>query len=88
MWKDEPLDEIQQPTRALCDDLLDKMVHTECGKVYCVCSQLGEVCRIVYAGFEKKRQTLKYLCPTVESGLHFADRDECHRMGIISPNAK
>ena len=88
MWKDEPLGDIRKPTRALCEDRVDTMVYTECGKVYCVCPQSGEVRPMFYAGFEKKRQTLKYRCPAVEYGLHCAGRDECHRMGGISPNAK
>ena len=88
MWKDEPLGDIRKPTRALCEDRVDTMVYTECGKVYCVCPQSGEVRPVAYAGFEKKRQTLKYRCPAVEYGLHCAGRDECHRMGGISPNAK
>ena len=39
------------------------MVYTECGKVYSVCPQSGEVRPMLYAGFEKKRQTQKYRSP-------------------------
>ena len=55
---------------------------------HCICPQSGEVRPMTFAGFEKDRQTLKYRCPTVEYGPHCAGRDECHRMGSLSPKAR
>ena len=53
-----------------------------------VCPQSGEARPKAYAYFESKRQTLKYRCPAVEYRLHCAGCDDCHRMGVISPNTK
>ena len=88
MWRDQPVGEFKQPTRALFEDRVDTIVYTEFGSVHCVCPQSGEVRRMIYAGFENDRQTLKYRCPAVEYGLHCAGRRDCHRMGGLSPKAK
>ena len=66
MWRDQPVSEFKRPTRALRENRVDTIMYTEFGSVRCVCPQSSEVRRMIYAGFEKDRQTLKYRCPAVE----------------------
>lgn len=63
MWKDG------EETRALPSGQYKNLTHDYKGTVFCHCQKTGEVRKMVYGGFEKDRNTLKYLCPAVAYGI-------------------
>ncbi len=54
-------DEQDDQTRPLGDSL--DVVYDHKGTVHCCCRSTGELRQMTYGGFERDRQTLKYLCP-------------------------
>jgi len=73
LWKDEGDDE----TRPVGDSL--DVVHDYRGTVYCWCDDggKGQLRPMVFGGFERDRETLKYLCPARHYGQKCPGAESC-----------
>jgi hypothetical protein len=77
MWKDP------DETRLLKSHQYKNVTHDFKGTVFCHCPQTGEIRKMVFGGFEKDRDALKYRCPALEYGLECKGAAECPiRKGI------
>ena len=89
LWREErrlpDYDPDQPITRALDPTRADNIVHTEKGRVLCVCPQTGEQRDLAFQGFEAERNTLKYRCPAAAYDLSCAGREACHRNAGVHP---
>ncbi len=84
--KDEPgYDPAKPITRPLYPDRADTIVYTEKGTVHCICSVTGEQRDMVFYGFEKDRNTLKYRCPAAVYGFSCEGCVECSSAGQSNP---
>ena len=79
LWKDG------ETTRALFDDRADSFVYDEHGGVYCICPQTGEQRALIFAGFDKDRDCLKYRCPAAACGLDCQGRAQCEANAQVGP---
>jgi len=70
MWKDGEQTRLVSGTR--------NVVYDYKGTVSCVCMSTGEQHEMAYGGFEKDRDTLKYLCPACHYGIGCPDKGNCH----------
>lgn len=61
----------------------DNIVYDYRGTVYCCCPKELKQREMAYAGFEKKRGTLKYRCPAEHYGLKCQGKEECPIKGSI-----
>ena len=59
MWKDG------EKTKQLKSKKVQNVTYDYKGTVFCHCPKTGEVRQMAYGGFEKKRETLKYICPAL-----------------------
>lgn len=71
MWKDG------EKTRQLKIKKVDNVTYDYKGTVFCHCPKTGEMRRMAYGGFEKKRETLKYICPALHYGLNCKGAEQC-----------
>ena len=55
----------------------DNIVYDYRGTVYCCCPKELKLKEMAYAGFEKKRGTLKYRCPAEHYGFECKGKKEC-----------
>ena len=53
------------------------VIYTYDGKVSCMCPQTGKVHSMVYGGFERDRETLKYRCPARYLGITCNGIEQC-----------
>jgi hypothetical protein len=63
LWKDG------EATKTLTTRKVQNVTYDYRGVVFCHCPKTGEIRRMAYGGFERKRQSLKYLCPALHYGL-------------------
>lgn len=71
MWKDG------EKTKQF-NSLKAQNITYDCkGTVFCHCPQTEEVRRMSFSGFEKKRDTLKYVCPALAYGIECKGASEC-----------
>jgi hypothetical protein len=86
--KNEPGYDPEKPiTRALFDERVDTIVHTEKGTLHCICPATGEQRDMAFQGFEANRNTLKYRCPAAAYGYECKGRNECAAFGQVNPSA-
>jgi hypothetical protein len=89
LWREEkqhPAYDPSQPiTRPLFPARVDTIVHTEKGRVHCICPQTGVQRDLAFQGFEADRKTLKYRCPAAAYDLDCQGREACHRAGGVTP---
>jgi hypothetical protein len=84
--KNEPGYDPEKPiTRALFDQRVDTIVHTEKGTLHCICPVTGEQRDMAFQGFEANRNTLKYRCPAAAYGFQCQGRKECSAFGQVNP---
>ena len=69
MWKDGEATKLVGGTR--------NVVYDYKGSVSCVCMSTGEQRQMAYGGFEKDRNTLKYLCPARHYGTECPAKGQC-----------
>ncbi|MFQ5487296.1 MAG: transposase [Gammaproteobacteria bacterium] len=88
MWREEkrmPDYDPQKPvTRPLYSQRADTIVHTEKGRVFCVCPVSQEQRDLAFQGFEADRNTLKYRCPAAAYGFACSGKERCHQMGQVN----
>jgi hypothetical protein len=70
-WKDG------EPTRLLTTRQVRSVTHDYRGTVFCHCPKTGEIRQMAYGGFEKDRQSLKYLCPALHYGVKCKGAAQC-----------
>lgn len=70
-WKDS------DKTRIFPSRQIDNLTYDYKGTIYCHCQVSGEVRKMVYAGFENDRNTLKYRCPAREYGIKCKGASKC-----------
>lgn len=63
MWKDG------EKTRLINHKKIKNVTYDYKGTVFCHCPITGEMRRMSYTGFEKRRETLKYTCPVLTHGI-------------------
>ena len=89
LWRDEKNEPGYDPakpiTRPLYPDRADTIVYTEKGTVHCICPVTGEQRGMVFCGFEKDRNTLKYRCPAAVYGFSCKGCGECSSAGQVNP---
>jgi hypothetical protein len=86
--KNEPGYDPEKPiTRALFDERVDTIVHTEKGTLHCICPATGEQRDMAFQGFEANRNTLKYRCPAAAYGYECKGHNECSAFGQVNPSA-
>lgn len=71
MWKDG------EKTKQLKSKKVQNVTYDYKGTVFCHCPKTGEVRQMSYGGFEKKRDTLKYICPALAYGIECKGASEC-----------
>jgi len=69
--------EREEKTRSVNLEKADNVVYTEDGEVSCVCPETGTERPMVFMGFEKKRECLKYRCPAAAYNCVCEGRDLC-----------
>jgi hypothetical protein len=88
-WREEKQHPDYDPSkpiaRPLFPDRVDTVVHTEKGRVHCICPATGEQRDLAFQGFEADRHALKYRCPAAAYGLDCQGRERCHRAGGVAP---
>lgn len=57
----------------------DNIFYTERAQIWCRCPVKGTERKMAFSGFECKRETLKFCCPTAAYGLHYEGWKKCHR---------
>ena len=90
LWQEHNLDpdQLKAPTRSLDANVYDTMLRTECGDLYCRCPESGHIRLMHYQGYEKKRATLKWVCPAAAFEFDCQGKDECYRLGQVRAGAK
>ena len=90
LWDEVNLDpdQLKVPTRPLDANVFDTMLRTECGDLYCRCPESGSIRSMHYQGYEKKRGTLKWVCPAAAFEFDCEGRAECYRLGEVAAGAK
>jgi Transposase domain (DUF772)/Transposase DDE domain len=71
MWKDG------EKTKQLKTIKIQNVTYDYKGTVFCHCPKTGEIRRMAYGGFEKSRETLKYICPALHYGINCKGAAEC-----------
>ena len=69
-WKDG------EQTRPLLEGA-DNIVYDCQGQLYCCCMKTGELGKMLYSGYEHKRDTQKWRCPAAVYGYECPDRERC-----------
>ena len=70
MWK-------EKETKLLTTRRIKNVTYDFKGTVFCHCPITGEVRCMAYGGFEKKRESLKYLCPAMHYGVECKGARQC-----------
>jgi hypothetical protein len=55
----------------------ENIVYNYKGDVFCICPATGDQREMAYGGFEKDRETLKYICPVQAYGIDCAGCKKC-----------
>jgi Transposase DDE domain/Transposase domain (DUF772) len=74
-WKDA------DETRQLKTRDIENATYDHIGTVFCHCPATGEIRKMTYGGFEEERQSLKYLCPAKQFGIHCQGAANCPLRG-------
>ena len=77
MWRDKE-------TRCLQNRELQNVTYDYEGTIFCHCPASGTIRTMAYGGFEKDRETLKYLCPAKHYGADCKGCSKCpfYKKGI------
>ncbi|MBU0700541.1 transposase [bacterium] len=75
MWKDK------EETHALKSDKVDNIAYNYKGCVYCYDMNTAEKKELAFNGFEKDRDSLKYLCPAKAYGMECKGKELCGEKG-------
>lgn len=79
-WKDSDV------TRTLKTREVKNVTYDYKGTVFCHCPETGEIRKMAFSGFEKDRNTLKYVCPALQYGIDCKGSATCPvRKGIRIP---
>lgn len=79
MWKDK------EKTRSFQSGphKYKNVVHDYRGTIFCHCPKTGDLSQMAFGGFEKDRDTLKYLCPALHGGIECKGASHCKvRQGL------
>lgn len=71
MWKDD------EATKQLKTNKVQNITYNYKGTVFCHCPKTGEIRKMAYGGFERKRESLKYNCPALAYGIVCKGASEC-----------
>ena len=71
MWRDG------EPTRQLRTKKIKNVTYDFKGTVFCHCPKTGDIKRMAYGGFERNRETLKYICPVLHYGASCKGAAQC-----------
>ncbi len=71
MWRDG------EKTKQLKTKKIQNVTYDYKGTVFCHCPRTGAMRRMAYGGFERKRETLKYICPVLAYGIECKGASEC-----------
>jgi hypothetical protein len=71
MWKD------REATKQFKTVNIKNITYDYKGTVFCHCPKTGEMRKMAYGGFEKSRETLKYICPALAYGIACTGAKEC-----------
>jgi hypothetical protein len=63
--------------KLLFPDKADNITYDYNGNVYCYCPLTSTKHKMAYAGYEKKRKSLKFRCPAMEYGFKCAGKEIC-----------
>jgi Transposase DDE domain/Transposase domain (DUF772) len=75
MWKDG------EETRLLQTREIKNVTYDYKGTIYCHCPKTAEIRKMGYGGFEKERETLRYLCPAKQYGIECKGAADCPLRG-------
>lgn len=76
MWK-------EKETKTFDEHQYKNVTYDYKGTVFCHCPATGEIRRMAYGGFEKRRETLKYICPALQYGIECKGAAQCKvRQGL------
>ena len=89
-WQEDNFDpdQLKAPTRPLHANVYDTMLRTECGDLYCRCPESGRIRLMHYHGYERKRGTLKWVCPAAAYEFDCQGKDQCYRLGQVRAGAQ
>lgn len=73
MWKDDDKTKILNENHHQFKNL----TYDYKGTIFCHCPMTGEVRKMAYMGFEKDRETLKYMCPAIRYGIECKGAAQC-----------
>lgn len=80
-WQIKPIIDIRNtwkdPDETKVSQANGQVVYDWKGTVSCVCEKRGTRYKMAHAGFEAKRQTLKYRCPALHYGIECASLGSC-----------
>lgn len=71
MWKDG------EKTKQLKGKKAENVTYDYKGTVFCHCPVTDEIRKMSFSGFEKNRETLKYVCPALAYGIECKGASEC-----------
>lgn len=71
LWKDG------ETTRLLNLHKVNNVTYDYRGTVFCHCPRTGEIRKMACGGFEKERNSLKYLCPAAHYGIECKGASSC-----------
>lgn len=84
-WRSEGNEGLEQPneptTRQFHAYDGDNIVHDYRGTVYCYCMKTRTHQAMAFGGYDKRRRSLKYLCPMKHYGMSCASQSECRHCG-------
>jgi hypothetical protein len=72
-------------TRPLVPDRADFFVYDERGNLGCICPVTGKKRPLVFHGFERDRNALKYRCPAAARGFACRGRTRCESRANVGP---
>jgi len=71
MWKDG------EATKQLQIKKIQNVTYDYKGTLFCHCPETGKIKNMAYGGFEKKRESLKFLCPVLAYGIECTGASKC-----------
>ena len=66
-----------ETTYSLDDLSINNVTYNYSGEIFCHCPVTGEIKTMAFGGFEKDRETLKYLCPAKHYGTECKGCNKC-----------
>ena len=67
----------REKTKQLKTKKIQNVTFNYKGTVFFHCPKTGEIKQMAYGGFEKKRESLKYICPVLAYGIECKGASEC-----------